>query len=102
MDILSFLPEEKYGSYKLTGAILHLGNMKFKQKPREEQVEADGTESKNDLEVMTYTSDPWPQAYASFLTADLPSWFSKKMLKLTNNLPQLLFLKIILLATTLM
>ncbi|XP_037004764.2 myosin-15 [Artibeus jamaicensis] len=45
MDILGFLPEEKYGSYKLTGAIMHLGNMKFKQKPREEKVEADGTES---------------------------------------------------------
>ena len=47
MDTLGFLPDEKYGSYKLTGAILHFGNMKFKQKPREEQVEADGTESKD-------------------------------------------------------
>ncbi|KAM9089909.1 LOW QUALITY PROTEIN: myosin-15 [Megaptera novaeangliae] len=45
MDILGFLPDEKYGSYKLTGAILYFGNMKFKQKPREEQVEADGTEN---------------------------------------------------------
>nr|XP_060496089.1 myosin-15 isoform X2 [Panthera onca] len=45
MDILGFLPDEKYGSYKLIGAILHFGNMKFKQKPREEQVEADGTEN---------------------------------------------------------
>lgn len=47
MDILGFLSDEKYGSYKLTGAILHFGNMKFKQKPREDQVEADGTESKD-------------------------------------------------------
>ncbi|ELK18146.1 Myosin-15 [Pteropus alecto] len=45
MDILGFLPEEKYGSYKLIGAIMHFGNMKFKQKPREEHAEADGTES---------------------------------------------------------
>ncbi|XP_036075365.1 myosin-15 isoform X2 [Rousettus aegyptiacus] len=45
MDILGFLPEEKYGSYKLIGAIMHFGNMKFKQKPREGHVEADGTES---------------------------------------------------------
>ncbi|XP_026348630.3 myosin-15 [Ursus arctos] len=45
MDILGFLPDEKHGSYKLIGAILHFGNMKFQQKPREEQVEADGTES---------------------------------------------------------
>lgn len=29
--------------YKCTGAILHMGEMKFKQRPREEQAEADGT-----------------------------------------------------------
>ncbi|MBN3321677.1 MYH7 protein, partial [Atractosteus spatula] len=45
MDILGFSPDEKYGAYKLTGAIMHFGNMKFKQKPREEQAEADGTEN---------------------------------------------------------
>ncbi|KAM9371425.1 myosin-1B-like [Phaethornis superciliosus] len=44
MDILGFSPEEKTGIYKLIGAILHYGNMKFKQKPREEQAEPDGTE----------------------------------------------------------
>lgn len=46
MDILGFVSEEKYGAYKLTGAIMHFGNMKFKQRPREEQAEPDGTESK--------------------------------------------------------
>lgn len=46
MDILGFLPDEKYGCYKIVGAIMHFGNMKFKQKQREEQAEADGTESK--------------------------------------------------------
>ncbi|KAJ8259977.1 hypothetical protein GJAV_G00175640 [Gymnothorax javanicus] len=45
MDILGFTAEEKYGCYKIVGAIMHFGNMKFKQKPREEQAEADGTES---------------------------------------------------------
>ncbi|XP_013916506.1 PREDICTED: myosin-15 [Thamnophis sirtalis] len=45
MDILGFVADEKYGAYKLTGAILHFGDMKFKQRPREEQAEADGTES---------------------------------------------------------
>uniref|UniRef100_A0A8C9FT30 Myosin heavy chain 6 n=1 Tax=Pavo cristatus TaxID=9049 RepID=A0A8C9FT30_PAVCR len=45
MDILGFVPDEKSGAYKLTGAIMHFGNMKFKQRPREEQAEADGTES---------------------------------------------------------
>ncbi|XP_039177874.1 myosin-3 [Crotalus tigris] len=44
IDILGFTSEEKVGIYKLTGAVMHYGNMKFKQKPREEQAEPDGTE----------------------------------------------------------
>uniref|UniRef100_A0A8D0L1C4 Myosin heavy chain 7B n=1 Tax=Sphenodon punctatus TaxID=8508 RepID=A0A8D0L1C4_SPHPU len=44
MDILGFSPEQKYGIYKIVGAVMHFGNMKFKQKQREEQAEADGTE----------------------------------------------------------
>ncbi|KAM4673612.1 myosin-3-like [Amazona ochrocephala] len=44
IDILGFSPDERMGIYKLTGAILHYGNMKFKQKPREEQAEPYGTE----------------------------------------------------------
>ncbi|XP_034721466.1 myosin-6-like, partial [Etheostoma cragini] len=44
-DVLGFTPEEKMGVYKLTGAIMHYGNMKFKQKQREEQAESDGTEA---------------------------------------------------------
>jgi len=43
-DVLGFTTEEKAGVYKLTGAIMHFGNMKFKQKQREEQAEPDGTE----------------------------------------------------------
>ncbi|KAL0978602.1 hypothetical protein UPYG_G00172780 [Umbra pygmaea] len=45
MDILGITFEEKYGCYKIVGAIMHFGNVKFKQKQREEQAEADGTES---------------------------------------------------------
>ncbi|XP_069510584.1 myosin-4-like [Ambystoma mexicanum] len=44
IDILGFNHEEKIGIYKLTGAVMHQGNMRFKQKPREEQAEPDGTE----------------------------------------------------------
>ncbi|KAL2091271.1 hypothetical protein ACEWY4_013534 [Coilia grayii] len=44
IDILGFTAEEKLGIYKLTGAVIHHGNMKFKQKQREEQAEPDGTE----------------------------------------------------------
>ncbi|XP_078086747.1 uncharacterized protein LOC144504862 [Mustelus asterias] len=45
MDILGFATEEKYNCYKMVGVIMHFGNMKFKQKVREEQAEIDGTES---------------------------------------------------------
>ncbi|CAO2578109.1 Myh7b, partial [Lemmus lemmus] len=45
MDILGFSVDEKCTCYKIVGALLHFGNMKFKQKQREEQAEADGTES---------------------------------------------------------
>ncbi|KAG7495197.1 hypothetical protein JOB18_045817 [Solea senegalensis] len=44
IDILGFTSEEKMSIYKLTGAVMHHGNMKFKQKQREEQAEPDGTE----------------------------------------------------------
>ncbi|XP_066528029.1 myosin heavy chain, fast skeletal muscle-like [Hoplias malabaricus] len=44
IDILGFTADEKMNIYKLTGAVMHHGNMKFKQKQREEQAEPDGTE----------------------------------------------------------
>ncbi|KAJ8790148.1 hypothetical protein J1605_021497 [Eschrichtius robustus] len=44
IDILGFSSEEKVGIYKLTGTVMHYGNLKFKQKQREEQAEPDGTE----------------------------------------------------------
>ncbi|XP_075425192.1 myosin-7 [Ascaphus truei] len=43
-DVLGFTQDEKNSIYKLTGAIMHFGNMKFKLKQREEQAEPDGTE----------------------------------------------------------
>ncbi|XP_075425194.1 myosin-7-like isoform X2 [Ascaphus truei] len=43
-DVLGFTQDEKNSIYKLTGAIMHIGNMKFKTKQREEQAEPDGTE----------------------------------------------------------
>lgn len=41
--ILGFTVEEKISLFKATCSILHMGEMKFKQRPREEQAEADGT-----------------------------------------------------------
>uniref|UniRef100_A0A0K0EJG7 Myosin head n=1 Tax=Strongyloides stercoralis TaxID=6248 RepID=A0A0K0EJG7_STRER len=43
-DILNFSKEEKANVYRLCAAMMHMGNMKFKQRPREEQAETDGTE----------------------------------------------------------
>lgn len=43
-DVLNFNAEEKKDCYKLMSAIMHMGNMKFKQRPREEQAEPDETE----------------------------------------------------------
>nr|XP_048310370.1 myosin-15 [Myodes glareolus] len=45
IHILGFLPEEKFECYKIIGAIMHIGNLKFRQNSREEQLEVDGTEN---------------------------------------------------------
>jgi len=41
--VLGFEDSEKMSLYRCTAAVLHFGEMKFKQRPREEQAEADGT-----------------------------------------------------------
>ena len=41
--MLGFEDAEKMSMYRCTAAVLHFGEMKFKQRPREEQAEADGT-----------------------------------------------------------
>ncbi|XP_078700173.1 uncharacterized protein LOC144926961 [Branchiostoma floridae x Branchiostoma belcheri] len=43
-DILGFSQTEKNDVYRLTAGIMHFGNLKFKQRPREEQAECDGME----------------------------------------------------------
>ncbi|CAF1404896.1 unnamed protein product, partial [Didymodactylos carnosus] len=43
-DILGFSQEEKMNLFKCTAAVMHFGNTTWKQRPREEQAEADGTE----------------------------------------------------------
>jgi myosin heavy chain 6/7 len=39
--------EDKSNLFKLTAAIMHWGNSKWKQRPREEQAETDGTDEVN-------------------------------------------------------
>lgn len=70
--MLGFTSEEKAGVYKLTGAIMHYGNMKFKQKQREEQAEPDGTEGGGRCWVFTCQEEIvlWEQG----LPCWVPQW----------------------------
>nr|XP_053645280.1 myosin heavy chain, muscle-like [Cherax quadricarinatus] len=43
-DILGFTKEEVEQVYRITASVMHFGEMKFKQRGREEQAEPDGTE----------------------------------------------------------
>uniref|UniRef100_A0A1W7RA59 Myosin heavy chain, muscle n=1 Tax=Hadrurus spadix TaxID=141984 RepID=A0A1W7RA59_9SCOR len=43
-DVLGFNQQEKDEIYAITASVMHFGEMKFKQRPREEQAEPDGTE----------------------------------------------------------
>ncbi|KAF1768356.1 hypothetical protein GCK72_000168 [Caenorhabditis remanei] len=43
-DVLKFSETEKMDCYRLMSGHMHMGNMKFKQRPREEQAEPDGQE----------------------------------------------------------
>ena len=44
--MMGFSAREKDDLYKACAAIMHMGNMRFKQKPREEQAEVDGVEGR--------------------------------------------------------
>jgi len=44
-DTLGFTQDEKDDVYKIVAAVMHSGNMKFKQRGREEQAEPDGTDA---------------------------------------------------------
>ncbi|XP_037787468.1 myosin heavy chain, muscle-like, partial [Penaeus monodon] len=43
--ILNFADQERDDAYRLTASVMHMGNLKFKQRGREEQAEPDGTEA---------------------------------------------------------
>ena len=44
--VLGFQDDEKFGAYKLTAGVMMFGNMKYKQKAREEQAEVDSVDGK--------------------------------------------------------
>ena len=43
-DILLFTKEQQLDLFKITASVMHWGNQKWKQKPREEQAEPNGQE----------------------------------------------------------
>ncbi|KAG2460528.1 MYH4 protein, partial [Polypterus senegalus] len=69
IDILGFNADEKMGIYKLTGAVMHYGNMKFKQKQREEQAEPDGTEGELYIHFVNVASHPGIPSWLGSYTA---------------------------------
>lgn len=56
-DILGFTQQDKDDVYRITAAVMHMGEMKFKQRGREEQAEADGTE----VLLCSLTHDGFPE-----------------------------------------
>ena len=43
---LGIVDNEEFGMYRVTSAVVTFGEMKFKQRPREEQADCDGTQGK--------------------------------------------------------
>uniref|UniRef100_A0A914Q4Q7 Myosin motor domain-containing protein n=1 Tax=Panagrolaimus davidi TaxID=227884 RepID=A0A914Q4Q7_9BILA len=56
-DIMKFTADEKFDLFAMTGAIMHLGEMKFKQRPREEQAECED-QTEGDLACKLFKVDP--------------------------------------------
>ena len=57
--VLGFAEEEKMSLYRCTAAVLYFGETKFKQRPREEQAEADGTAGRpTNMSQGPFTSPP--------------------------------------------
>ncbi|PIO64944.1 myosin head [Teladorsagia circumcincta] len=56
-DILNFSPQEKMDCYRLMAGHMHMGAMKFKQRPREEQAEPDGQEDAEKATAMLVGAD---------------------------------------------
>ena len=77
-DILGFSEDEKICAFKCTACIMHMGEMQFKQRPREEQAESDGTAGKRDQIHVKYLY---------FIKVSFCSlfWSDSFMLWLTNN-----------------
>ncbi|XP_035695137.1 myosin-16-like isoform X1 [Branchiostoma floridae] len=57
-DILGFAPEEKLSIYKLVAGVMYFGNMRFKQRPREDQADIDGTQEAEKISHLLGVPEP--------------------------------------------
>ena len=65
-DILNFSADEKMNCYRLMSAHMHMGIMKFKQRPREEQAEPDGQdEAEKAAKMYAVDVDQFLKAFVS-------------------------------------
>ena len=76
-NVLGFNEEQKDGIYKISAGILHHMNMQFRNKQREEQAEADGTENAdkccfllglNSSDFLKYLCNPRVKVGTEFVT----------------------------------
>uniref|UniRef100_A0A8C8GPZ0 Myosin motor domain-containing protein n=1 Tax=Oncorhynchus tshawytscha TaxID=74940 RepID=A0A8C8GPZ0_ONCTS len=86
ITILGFSNDEKNSIYKLTGAVLHHGNLKFKQKQREEgRAVADkigyllGLNSAEMLKALCYPKVRWPNTLLSLQVNNSVSALAKSI-----------------------
>uniref|UniRef100_A0A3Q3G041 Myosin motor domain-containing protein n=1 Tax=Labrus bergylta TaxID=56723 RepID=A0A3Q3G041_9LABR len=86
LQIDNICGEEKVSIYKMTGAVLHHGSMKFKQKQREEQAEPDGTEGEISIFINVFIY------YSSGTTKILHRIFNCESLHFCQMLTRLLTL----------
>ena len=64
MDVLGFESGDKKNIYKVVAAVMHFGTMKFKQRGREEQAEADGSK--------VSSTDQWSRIVSHYSLKDFP------------------------------
>ncbi|CAD6189770.1 unnamed protein product [Caenorhabditis auriculariae] len=77
-DILKFSETEKMDCYRLMSGHMHMGNMKFKQRPREEQAEPDGEdEAKKAAAMFGIDVDQFLKALVSPRVKVGTEWVSK-------------------------
>ena len=66
-DILGFAQEDKWNCYRLTAAVMTMGEMKFKQKGREEQCEPDAMDVAAKVTMIMMMMMKIDAAYSAFI-----------------------------------